>query len=185
MRTWELLKKLKHRDGGLELQWTRTKAYWEIMLLLEPRKANSTGKSLALRKWGGTAWYKPEKKLYHNLHCFLLGSIATLPKAYCVIVFISSHWQVYESFHKVTQLRGFLSSHSKGEFPVRGTPFKKEILDLGTQGDIYGTGRTLDWREDIMRGRSLEIRRVSCFFRCKVMLCQILRMETSNIKHFY
>lgn len=49
-----------------------------------------------------------------------------------------------------------MSFHSKGEFPVRGTPFKKEILDLGTQGDIHGAGRTLDWREDIMRGRSLE-----------------------------
>lgn len=94
--------------------------------------------------------------VYHNLHCFLLDSIATFTKVYCVIVFISPHWQVCASFHKVTQLWGFMSSHSKREFPVRGTPFKKEILDLGTQGDIHGTGRTLDWREDIMRGRSLE-----------------------------
>lgn len=97
-----------------------------------------------------------QEKVYHYLHCFLLDSIATLTKIYCVIVFISPHWQVCASFHKVTQLWGFMSSHSKGEFPVRETPFKKEILDLGTQGDIHGTGRTLDWREDIMRGRSLE-----------------------------
>lgn len=123
---------------------------WEIMLLLEPWKTNSTGKSIALRKWGGTAWCKPGKSLPQ------LALLSAGQHSHIVIVFVNPHWQMCASFHKVTQLWGFMSSHSKGEFPVRETPFKKEILDLGTQGDIHGTGRTLDWREDIMRGRSLE-----------------------------